>query len=333
VVVSGFTQAPAPVATAMAGLTVSACAGAVRIQDCAWMGEASAHARGGAGVRIENSGDGIVINGNANGGAGGEDLGRPGARSSSRRPTAADTRSNRSRRSAQLWGGNATAGLPATSTTVYNLTGAEGGSGAYLDGSFFFASGTLLKGGKGGKHQLSPSNCVQANGAGACGNRGRRIALRARDLERVGAAAQHRRRHAGHVDLRRLLLGGATWCAHRQPLGGFELDARPRASRARSRRLRSFPGTTVVNLTATGAPGDLLYAVVESAPHFQFDAAAQRCVEPVLSAAARPDSRRRDPRIRQRHLPDHVAGRARHAGRAGRFSCSSTCSTRTRPRS
>lgn len=271
VVVSGFTQVPAGGGGGLAGLAINACAGSVRIQDCAWMGQSASSARGGAGVRVENSSDVVLTNCNALGGTGGET-------SSGQVPFIFSTPYGGGHALESIasqfavWGGNATAGLPGTSTTVYYLDGLEGGSGAYLDGSLFFASGTLLKGGKGGKHQLSPSNCVQANGAGSCGNAGAGLRF---ELATSSAFVQQPNIAIGTPGTS--TCGGFYTPGHLvRPIVNHSTGSSSTRVPSVARTLSAPPyvaGTTVVNLTVLGAPGDLLYAVVENAPHFQFDAA------------------------------------------------------------
>jgi len=257
------------------GLLLSFCAGAVRGQDCSFQGQdGDTHAymqRGGAGARIEQSTD-VTFSECATTGGRGDDYeyGVSGWYASV--PWGGGHGVDAFASQAALYQSITSSGLPATSKTVMNLFGEVGGSGVQLDGSLLFATGTQMKGGQGGKHALSSYLCSISGGSGDCGSGGNGLRL-------VGAASN------ALVQQPNLVPGAAGYSTCPQAYypglnGKTFLRQAPGSTAARvtgmPRNLTApafVAATSIVNLTVTGAPGDLVYAVAETAAHFQYDAA------------------------------------------------------------
>jgi hypothetical protein len=267
VVISGFTQLDSGSGTA-AGIAISACAGAVRTEDCAWRGQNSSTLRGGSGARIENSSDVIFSAANATGGNGGVHIVSPSNYSEVvyGGGHALDVLAS----SLAFWGGSAIAGLPGTSHTDHNLYGYEGGSGALLGGALFFASNSLLKGGQGGKHSLT--QCGLASGYGTAGDGGAGLRLESAPSSAFVQQPNVAAGPPGTANCAPFYVDGNSVPRVLVHAAGSTLGRVP----SPSRKLTApafVAGTTLVDLTATGAPGDLVYAVAETSTHFQYDPA------------------------------------------------------------
>jgi len=279
VVISGFSQLiSVPAGSAAPGITISACAGAVRIQDCTWRGQnafsqATATAlRGGSGARIVNSSDVIFVAAVATGGNGG--VSQVALTDLSQAPYGGGRALDLSASKLACWGVSATAGLPGTSHTQANVYGEEGGAGALLDGAFLFASGSQLRGGQGGKHSLSSNQCGVAWGYGNCGDGGAGLRL---DAAPSSVFVQQPNIFAGAPGTTSCDPGAYYFDGHGVGrvlvhAAGSTLGRVPGPPRTLSAPAY-VAGTSIVGLTATGAAGDLVYAVAESSAHFQYDPA------------------------------------------------------------
>jgi len=282
IVISGSTQSIFPFGPSGApGITISGCAGAVRIQDCTWRGVNATNyiwpppfprppaSRGGSGARIENSSDVMFVATDATGGQG-----ALGSSIYPTNPNGGGHALNLSASSCACWQVSATAGLPATCHTLGGFNGTEGGSGALLVGSFLFASGSLLKGGQGGMHSLTVNQCSASTGSGVCGDGSAGLRL---ESAASNAFFQQPDIKGGPPGTSNCLSG--TWYLDGQYVprvlvhaSGSTLGRVPGPTRELAAPA-FVAGTSVVGLTATGAPGDLIYAVAESAAHFQYDPA------------------------------------------------------------
>jgi hypothetical protein len=247
------------------GLTVSSCAGALRIEDCTFRGQKGGPA--GSGVRVDQSGDVIFSASTAQGGEGIQ-VGNTGFSTSYGGGHAGDVILAQ----VALYQSNLEAGAPGTNNGIHNMQGLQGGSGLRVDGSFVFSSDVRMHGGQGGCHSLTPFYCGTAFGAGAGGDGGYGLWL-------VGGPSNV------NVQKPNLISGaaGVTNCPTWYENGHSGSPFRREASGSIAKRVNAQPralsapvllsGTTTVNATVTGVAGDLVYLVVETTPHFQYDAA------------------------------------------------------------
>lgn len=268
VLLSGFAQPNSGAGTAP-GISVISCAGSVRVQDCSWRGQHSSNFHGGSGAWVQGSSDVIFSSSSATGGKGGV------ANTSSfpfyTSPSGGGHGFELSASSLACWGGSAVAGLPGISNSNVNLSGGDGGHGALLSGAFLFASGTLLQGGKGGSQSLNSTQCTQSSAVGDCGDGGHGVRFLFTPSE---ARVQEPNILAG--------AGGTTTCppwfvnGHvGKPVAIDSAGSTAVRVPSVSRKLAAaayVAGTTLVDLTAVGLPGDLVYAVASTATHFQYDA-------------------------------------------------------------
>ena len=272
VVLARLRQIAPTTSGAASGIELNACAGSVRVEDCVFRGQngpSGAQAGpAGLGVGITQCGDVIFSANSANGGNG-----FASGYWASDHVYAGGSGGDVFGSQAALFQSDFAAGGAGTSHGIHNIYCDKGGDGLHVDGAFVFSSNCLMLGGQGGCHSLTNNQCVTSFGYGTCGDGGNGLSL-------TGSACNVQVQQAN-------LASGEAGFTNCYLYASYD-DGQPGKLFYRSApgsiaaRVLGVPrtmaahafasGTTTVNVTVTGVPGDLVYVVVETAPHFQYDA-------------------------------------------------------------
>jgi hypothetical protein len=250
-------------------LSVTSCAGAVRIQDCHFLGAANPTGQGFEGVRINASSNVVFARGDSTGGKGGETSGNSGYNwvvSHGGGTGAVASASSLVVADAQMLGG-----LPNTAHTTATLYPGSIGAGLDIHGGFALVAGSVLVGPEGGGNSITAFQCNhQVGNGGQCGDGGAGLLLQTGTVlvqlgKLQGGSAGSSACLAWYYD-------GSHGPKYR--LSGGSSVATRVTGPARTLVVPSvLVGTSSATAMFKGAPGDLVYVVTNATPHFLFDAA------------------------------------------------------------